>query len=276
MKTKLNRSFAVIMLLVLALTGCRTSRTVSESPIRRTRKQQSVQLIPLAQYPSDVKTVTAKTSISIDYNGIPATVKGRLRMYRDEVVQLSITAFGLMEIASIEFTPEAAYIIDKVNKRYALLDYSSGWMNYAGISFSTVQALFWNRLFIPGESEAWNHTEEFTVIDAITQRLIEPNRQRMLKCQFYTDTDCKQLNQTDLAMQQYAATWKYGQFNTLDTYTYPAIHDVSVNGASRALSARISLAGVSTLDTAGSVTTDLSRYKESDFEELLSIFNMIR
>lgn len=276
MKNRLTRSIAIIMLFTFALTGCRTSRTVSESPVKRTRKQQSVQLIPLARYPSDVRSVTAKTSIAIDYNGIPATVKGRLRMCRDEVVQLSITAFGLMEIASIEFTPKAAYIIDRVNKRYALFDYSSGWMNYAGISFSTVQALFWNRLFIPGEAEAWNHTEEFTVTDAITQRLIEPNRQRMLKCQFYTDTDCKQLNQTDLAMQQYAATWKYGQFDTVDAYTYPATHEVSVNGASRALSARISLTSVSTLDITGSAATDLSRYKEGNFEELLSIFNMIR
>lgn len=277
MKKNAYITLAAIMLLTFALTGCRTTRTAtSDNAPALTKRQRAELLAPLAQYPTDVQAVSAKTTITLDYEGHTATVKGRLRMRRDEAVKMSITALGLMEIALIEFTPRGAYIIDKVNKRYALFDYTSGWMNLAGINFSSVQALFWNRLFIPGEKESWRHAGEFTLTDAGTHRLVEPGRQRMLKCRFYTDADCRQLQQTDLNLQQYAATWRYGQFDTIGTYTYPTMYDVSVSGSSRAIGAHISLTGVSTLDTGWNNTTDLSRYKEVDLEQLLSILELIR
>lgn len=277
MKTKLTRSFALVMLLTLSLTGCRTTRTTTtDTPASFTRKQRNVLLTPLAQYPTDVQAVTAKTSIAFNYEGHSATLKGRLRMRRDEGVQMSITALGLMEIASIEFTPKGAYIIDRVNKRYVMFDYSSGWMNLAGINFNAVQSLFWNRIFIPGEKEAWRNTGNFTISNTGTRCLVEPNRQRTLKCQFHTDTDCKRLQQTDLNLKQYAATWKYSRFETTDDYTYPTTHDVLVSGSSRSIGANINLSNISTLDTGWDGTTDLSRYKEVDIDQLLSILNMLR
>lgn len=275
MKTRKSLSIAVIMLLTLFLAGCRTSRT-TESSARLSRKQRSEILVPLAQYPATVQAVTAKTAITFDYNGLSATLKGRLRMRRDEVVQMTITALGLMEIASIEFTPQGAYIIDKVNKRYAMLDFSSLRMSYAGINFNAVQALFWNRIFIPGEKDVWRKVDEFTLTDAGAQRLIEPSRQRTLKCKFYADANCKELQQTTLALQHYTTTWRYGQFDTIDTYTYPTTFDLSISGSSRAIGARIDLTNVSTLDTGWNGLTDLSRYKEADIEQLMSILNIIR
>ncbi len=277
MKTKLSRSLAALMLLTLALTGCRTTRQAEgTTSAALTKKQRSEMLTPLAQYPKDVKFVSAKTSITFDYNGRAATVKGRLRMRRDEVVHVSVTALGLVEIAVVEFNPKGAYIIDKVNKRYARFDYSSGVMNLAGVNFNAVQALFWNRLFIPGEKEVWRKTGDFTITDAGVQLLVEPSRQRMLKCQFYTDADCKELQQTDLRLQQYNVTWRYDRFDAMDAYSFPTTFDVSVSGSSRAISARIGLSDVSTLDTGWYSSTDLSRYKEVDLSQLMSILNMIR
>lgn len=276
MRTKSYIYLALIALLTLTFTGCRTQRAATENTESLSRKQRSELLAPLAKYPTDVRFVNSRATITLDYNGNAVTVKGRLRMRRDEVIQMSITALGLMEVACIEFTPKGAYLIDRVNKRYALLDYSSGVINYAGINFSAVQALFWNRIFIPGEKEVWHNTDNFSLTVAGTQCLVEPSRQRILKCKFYTDASCKQLQQTSLTLQQYTATWRYGQFETIGTYAYPTVHDVSVNDASHAVGARISLAEVSTLDTGWKSSTDLSRYKEVDLEQLMSIINMLR
>ena len=275
MRSKYVIPFVVVLLLALTFTGCRTTRSAGGA-IALTKKQKSELLTPLAEYPTEVKSITAKTSVSLGEMGDLMSIKGRLRMRRDEVIQMTFTALGLMEIARIEFTPERVCIIDRINKRYALFDYSSGMANYAGINFGTIQSLFWNRLFIPGEKRAWKETDNFSLIEAGTQRLVEPSRQRMLKCQFYTDTDCKQLQQTDLAIRQYSATWRYGEFESFGTYSYPTVHDISVSGMSYDVGARIALSGVSIIDTEWSGTTDLSRYKEVDFEQLLSILNMIK
>ena len=275
MKNIVTRSIAALLLLTLTLTGCRTSRQ-AEGNAAYTKKQRNEKLIPLTQYPADIEFVSTKTAITINYNGYNVTVKGRLRMRRDEAVQMSITALGLMEIANIEFTPKGAYIIDRVNKRYVLFDYSTGWMNLAGINFNAVQALFWNRIFIPGEKEAWRQTADFTISDAGNQCLVEPSRQRMLKCKFYTDDECKELQQTDLNIQQYAATWRYDDFELLDTYAYPTTHDISVNASALTIGAHIELTSISTLDTGWQSGTDLSRYKQVELDQLMEILNMIR
>lgn len=263
------------ILLTLNLTGCRTTHQ-TETQIGLTKKQQGELLVSLAEYPADVQTLFAKTTIVLDYNGHSATLKGRLRMRRNEVVQMTITALGLMEIAAIEFTPQGAYVIDKVNKHYACIDYASGWMNLAGVNFNTVQSLFWNRLFIPGEKESWRHVGDFLFTNIGTQCLVEPNRQRMLKCQFYTTPDCKQLQQTDLQLQQYKVVWRYEQFGTIDSYACPAVHDVSVSGNTHTVGARIGLSSMTALDAGWRGSTDFSRYEEVGLKQLMSILNMIR
>ena len=275
MKIKHTAYFVAVLSLTLALAGCRTTRSAGGSTPALSKKQQRELLTPLAQYPAEVQAMTAKMVVTLDAGGGATTLKGRLRMRRDEVVQVSITAFGLMEVASIEFTPERAYIIDKVNKRYASLNYSSGWANLAGANFDAVQALFWNRLFIPGEKEVWKRVEDFSLVDEGTQRLVEPSRQRMLKCRFYTDMDCRQLQQTNLALQQYDATWRYDGFETIGSYIFPTAHDVSVSNSSHSMGVRVGLTDISTFDTGWKSGTDLARYKQVDLEQLLSILNMI-
>ena len=275
MKARSYIMFAVVALFTLSLTGCRTTRK-AESTATSTKERQNKMLVPLAQYPADVQFVNAKTAITFSYKGHEATVKGRLRMRRDDAVQLSFTALGLMEIAVIELTPEKAYIIDRVNKRYAVFDYSSGKANLAGINFNTIQSLFWNRLFIPGEKEVWNNTKDFSISKMGTQRLVEPSRQRILKCKFYTDADCKQLQQTNLSLQQYAATWRYDNFESIDAYAYPTTHDISVSSTSHTIGAHIELNNLSTLDTGWQSGTDLARYKQVNLEQLMSILEMIR
>lgn len=275
MRTKSPILLAAIALFTLTFTGCRSTRQ-AEAPAAFTRKQRNEILAPLAKYPADMQFMNAKTAITLDYNGHQATVKGRLRMRYDETVQMSIIALGLMEIAVIEFTPDGAYIIDRVNKRYALFDYTSGVAKLAGINFNTVQALFWNRLFIPGEEEAWHHIGEFSVSTSGMQRLVEPSRQRILKCKFYTDAECKQLQQTNLNLQQYAAIWRYDDFESLDGYAYPTTYDISVSSSSHTIGSHIELTGISTLDTGWKSGTDLSRYKQVDLEQVMSIINMIR
>lgn len=258
-----------IIVWVLMLTGCR-----SHSSITSINKRAIAQLVPLAKPHTDVTTLTAKTGITIDYDGNPITVKGKLRMRRGESIQLTVNALGVVEIALIEFTPQGVYIIDRINKRYALLDYSSGLLNSAGINFSTIQALFWNRIFIPNEKEVWKQPDNFRIVTTENQQLIEPKRQRLLKCHFYTDSEFEQLQQTQLNIQDYEVVWQYGMFNTIDTYIYPSIFDISFSDSSYSISAHITLNGVSVADTPWKSGTNLTNYKKVELEQLLSVLNM--
>lgn len=263
------------LLLVMLLAGCRTSRNTADTA-KKARQQTYEQLAPLARPQSDMTTLTAKAVAALDYNGHTINVKGRLRMRRDEVIQVTITALGVVEIAFIEFTQQGVYIIDRVNKRYALLDYSSKLLQGVGVNFSTIQSLFWNRLFIPGKEQVWNHLDDFRITTTENAQLIEPESSMLLKCQFYTDKAFTRLQQTDLALRHYKATWRYDMFSTIDSHSYPLDFDISLSGSSRTIGAHITLNNVSTTDTAWKSGTNLGNYKKVEFEQLLSILNFLQ
>lgn len=266
--------FLPVAIAALLLTGCRATRNLGMDA--QLRKQQNEQIELLIQQPKELTDFTAKTAITLNYDEKSLNVKGRLRMRRGEVVQMSITALGVVEVALIEFTPEAAYLLDRINKRYARIDYSSGILNTIGLNFETVQALFWNRIFLPGKGESKTKPDNFTVSLSGSQLCIEPVRQPLLKCQFYTDAGCKQLQQTQLGINDYAVTWRYDMFKSVDTAVYPTVFDVSVSTDSESAGAHIALSNVSCTDTDWTAGTNLARYTKVELEDFLSILKLLK
>lgn len=266
--------FLPMAIAVFLLTSCRATRNLGMDT--QLRKQQNEQIQWLIQQPKELTDFTAKTAIAISYDEKSFNVKGRLRMRRDEVVQMSITALGVVEVAFIEFTPEAAYLLDRINKRYAKIDYSSGILNTIGLNFETVQALFWNRIFIPGKGESKIKPGSFTVSPSGTQLCIEPIRQSLLKCQFYTDAECRQLQQTQLGINDYAVTWRYDLFGHTDSAVYPTVFDVSVSTESEAVGAHIVLSNVSHTDNTWTSGVNLARYTKVELDDFLSILKLLK
>ena len=81
------------------------------------------------------------------------TVPGKLSMRKDEIIriQLFIPILGT-EVGPLEFTPDHVLIIDRLHKEYNQGRLYPGRLpQEAGISFYSLQALFWNQLLLPGE-----------------------------------------------------------------------------------------------------------------------------
>ena len=88
------------------LAGCRTMRNTGQD--EQLRKQQHAQIQALIDSQAGLTDLTARTAIAINYNQQSYNVKGRLRMRHGEIVQMSFTALGVVEVALIEFTPHGA------------------------------------------------------------------------------------------------------------------------------------------------------------------------
>lgn len=275
--TKTRKSLCILICFVLAtaLTGCRTSRNV-EKQEQRLKKQYSEQVLQLAKPRADITDFTARTSMTLDYGMGSINVKGRLKMRRDEAIQMTFTALGLMEVACVEFTPQSIHIIDRINKRYAKIDYASGILSNIGVNFATIQALFWNRIFIPGKENIWEQPEDFEIKVSDNQLCVTPARQRMLRSYFYTDEDCRILQQTLLELSHYEVVWRYDDFEQMGAQNMPTLFDVSLSSSSFAAGAHITLSSISTTDNTWKSGVDLSRYKLVEFDELLSILNTLR
>ena len=272
---KKNLYVVLALVMVVMLAGCRTGRN-AEDKVMRVKKLHYEQIAELAKPQAELNTITARTAVTLNYDGHSVVVKGKLKMQRDEMVQMTFTALGLMEVASVEFTPKAVCIVDRMGKRYARIDYTLGMLSNLGADFTTVQALFWNRLFIPGKAKVWEHPEDFDVNATSTGQCIEPTRQRMIQCHFYTDESCRQLQQTRLGLGHYEATWVYGMFDTSREQSFPTSFDVSLSGSSRTVGANITLNNISYATTEWKSGIDLSRYKQVNLDELMSILNVLR
>lgn len=99
----------------------------------------------------DAKAVSSKIKFAVKAGQKDLSVSGSLKMKKDEVIRIQLTAFGLMEVGRLEFTKDYVLVMDRMNKQYIKVKYSDvGFLRSNGLDFYAVQALFWNRLFIPG------------------------------------------------------------------------------------------------------------------------------
>lgn len=94
--------------------------------------------------------VTSKVKFSIEVGQLRQSLTGNLKMRRNEVIRLQLMAFGFVEAARIELTPDQVLIMDRINKQYLRVPYHYvDFLRESGINFYTLQALFWNELFLP-------------------------------------------------------------------------------------------------------------------------------
>ncbi|MDO5075102.1 MAG: DUF4292 domain-containing protein [Bacteroidales bacterium] len=98
-----------------------------------------------AYRPNEPLAITGKISASFDSDSKDRSFSGTLRMRRDQVIQLSLTKFGI-EGVRIIFTPDSVLVLDRLHKRYLHSSYEhlpSLGMPQA-LSFKTIQGFLWN------------------------------------------------------------------------------------------------------------------------------------
>ena len=89
--------------------------------------------------------VTARMRLELSSGPKEASIGGTLRMKRDDVIQVSLVTFGILEVARIEMTSDYLMVIDRMGKRYVKAAYGDvALLKGANVDFRTIQAYFWN------------------------------------------------------------------------------------------------------------------------------------
>ena len=142
--------FSVLMLCIL-LASCRSKKEVVSTTT--TVSDNTTIGVPSSQgdkQPADAKQqeetcVTAKVRLELSSNGKSTSVGGMLRMKRNDVIQLSLVTFGVLEVARIEMTPEYFLLVDKMGRQYVKASYNDvSFLRDADVDFYTIQSYFWN------------------------------------------------------------------------------------------------------------------------------------
>lgn len=101
------------------------------------------------------KDIVGKMDFTILMGDKEVSVPAKLSMRKDQLVRIQIfMPFLGSELGRLEFAPDYVLILDRYHKQYVKADYTQvDFLKKQGISFYTLQALFWNQLILPGEKE---------------------------------------------------------------------------------------------------------------------------
>lgn len=161
MKTRQIIAAAACCLTVM-LAGCASHKTVGGTSGKETATgcaQGTSEPLDFVRKVSDqkvyAKNIVGKMTLNVKMGSKDVSVPGALRMRRDEVIRIQafIPILG-SEVGRIEFTPDYVLVLDRMHKEYIKADYNQlDFLRDNGLNFYSLQALFWNQLFLPGSNK---------------------------------------------------------------------------------------------------------------------------
>ncbi|MCM1109177.1 MAG: DUF4292 domain-containing protein [Clostridium sp.] len=272
------RGLSLVLLLTLA--ACRSSKTVVGTVPAGTPGHVVEQLITdEAATRQKVEAVTAKVSVEAEADGRKMSVGGSLKMKRDDVIQLSLVALGFVEAGRLELTPDYLLLIDRLGKRYVKVPYADvTFLNEAGITFDSFQALFWNELFVPGKKRNFS-AADFALTETRTGLELQARTDSRVACRFVIDMAQALLRQSVVSDARNtpgpALRWDYDRFEDTPVGRFPRQMDIAVDGLGKTFRLGLGLGNIKADDKWETRTAVPSKkYKEVNLSTILKTLKL--
>ena len=269
--------------LLLALSSCHPKKhAVKEgeaAATQLTKEQRKVSTIvtQVNANRQDVIGIRAKMSLHLTLGSKSATVGGSLKMKRDEIIQLSLTALGLLEVGRMELTPEYLFIQDRMHKQYMQVAWKDVEIfRQADVDFGIFQALFWNELFTPGKSGTPAESD-FTLSTKEGRVQLDTDSRRTLTAQFLVDVTRYLVSQATVGTptrSDLGFDCQYKNWAKLGDKVFPNELELNVRAGSRKINADISLSRLQVDEQMTDLaTTPGSSYKQVSMDDILKMLS---
>lgn len=237
------KAFRLILPLILLLASCASKKVLVADTDRKdatatTGGQQTgvIQELSFMQKVADTrvyaKNIVGDMTFSIQTKGDDISVPGAVHMRENEIIrlQLFIPLLG-SEIGRIEFTPDHVLVIDRMHKEYIEASYDHvSFLKNNGINFYTLQALFWNRLFLPGQQQVSESAlKKFNVdTSAAGETLPITFTNGNMTFTWKAGKSDGLITEADVAYNSTAhgtssLNWKYGNFKNVGVKLFPSL-----------------------------------------------------
>ena len=285
----ITKTFLWLMLMALVVVSCGTKKTVVDNStdvktVTGTEDAEQLKLNYMRRvYDNAVYTqnIVSNIDFSIDTGSKDISVGGSLHMRKDDVIRIQLTAFGLMEVGRLEFTKDYVMIVDRIHKEYIKADYNKvSFLQRNGLNFYSLQALFWNMLFMPGTKKVTDDMlKQFALNLQSSSAMVPVNlKQGNMSYVWQTESKSGQIKQPEITYADKSSgttkiICKYDDFKPVGTKMFP--HMLTLNGKTQAtqkprdVKVGIKLKGVK-MDKDWETRTTLSgKYKAVSVEEVL-------
>lgn len=233
------------------------------------------------------KNITGSMSFKIQMGDKDIEVNGSLRMRKDEVVRIQLNAPILgFEVGRLEFTPNYVLIIDRLHKEYIKADYTQvDFLKNQGITFYSLQALFWNELTLPGVKQVTNSDlDKFSVdLSGNANDAAVSHQAGNMTYLWNADRGTGRINQTNVTYKASGkvstVNMKYGKFKSVGVKMFPALQTLTLatnaTKQKQEVKMTINMNEVKTDSKWDALTEVSTKYKKVSPESVLSkIMNM--
>ena len=212
------------LLLLLILGGCKSSKQVG-AVAPGVAKAKQVFLQAMEEQALHYQTLTARLGVEINLPNLQVnSTRVDLKMIKDSAFQLSVQPLLGIELFRIEVSRDSIKVLDRMNKRYLAENYEAlRAQTPITFNFYNLQALFTNRLFLPGEQTvSESQYDRFRFDQSGTTVLIQAKDPMGLRYTFEADGEEKLLatEMTD-AKGQYRLRWGYADFRVVEKQLFP-------------------------------------------------------
>ena len=282
-----SRLFPLLILpalqVLLCLSSCTTpsltatTPTDASSPALAAARRQTMPWAPIAAPLASHHDCCARFGVNLSYNDHVLPLKGNLRMRRGEVMQLSLTALGMVEIARVEFTPKSAYFIDRLGKNYAVVAYDQlPTLGQAGFTYDLLESLLWHELFLPGQKKGASRLAAFVATPVGDEMQIAPKEQKALQAFFYSDAHYGHLLRTRLQLGPLASTWSYDSFLPVGDSQVPAKLGIQLQTAQKAVGADFAFSAITLDDDSWTTRTNIANYSVLSIDEFFQKLSFLK
>jgi len=288
---KVTRVILPTLSILLASCASQKSAVTSVKPTTQqatttTRQSSATRQLTFMQMVSDnqvyAKDIVGDMSFTLQHGGKNITVPGSVHMRKDVVIrlQLFIPLLG-SEIGRLEFTPDHVLIVDRTHKEYIQADYDQvRFLKENGISFYSLQALFWNQLFLPGQQKVSESAlKKFSVdVNGTDETLPVTLKSGNMTYTWNTDKSTGRIMEADIAYQSTShgtstLNWKYADFTNVGVKLFPAKQTfsfaTSATKTAQSATVTIKMDEVKTDNKWDATTTVSHKYKKVTADEIL-------
>lgn len=283
--TYIKSRIVCLMAGLMLLASCATKKSAGTTG----NMAYTGELLPLATIVEKInenqkteQSLTARLSMNMAGGKHSLTIGGNIKMKRNDVIQMSLVAFGLVEVASIELTKDYFLLVDRQGRNYVKESYNNvPFFKQSGINFYTFQALFWSDLFLLGESGKMPAENKFTkeLNDGIVTLSNTDNRTADVT--FLANLLSGLIQQTNVTAKAGQLTasaqtapelqWRYLSFAQLGEGNIPSKMEIQFNGLmEKPVGATLTLSNIKS-DDSWNTRLDLNkkRYTQIDAQTLL-------
>ena len=277
---KLSNILKVLVLAVpLVLAGCSTHKKVAETQAKPTVIADNSDLLDkMNQNVQTAEYITSKVKFTVEVGALSQSLTGNLRMKRNDVIRLQLMAFGFVEAARLEFTKDYVLIMDRINKQFLRVPYHHvDFLRKSGINFHTLQAMFWNELFLPGHERLTPADYSLFTVQGNQENTIVSYDHERMTYSWLTDSSDGRIKMANvlyspLQGESTQLNWDYRGFAAMGKKSFPNDMSITLSTPSKEVKLGLKLNYIGNDADWEPRTTVSSKYSEVSVDEILRRF----